>query len=228
MKNVIITGASQGIGRALSLAFAEKGHSVLTLSRNLKKLQSLQKEAENLDGKISILKMDIAKDLSLEKITAVFPKIDILINNAGKLVNKPFEEISVTELREVYETNVFAPYVMVQKLLPHFSENAHLINIGSVGGVTGTQKFAGLSAYSSSKAAFGTLAECWQAELGGRGLAFNTLALGAVQTEMLEQAFPDYQAPVSPEEMAEFIMEFALNGHKTVRGQVVNVARSNP
>ena len=227
MKNVIVTGASRGIGYYTALRFAEQGHQVLALARSNDKLKALKKEA-SAEGRIQILALDLARDIDVEAITSIFDKVDVLINNAGALVNKPFSEITPQEMMTVYQANVFAPYFLVQKLLPYFSADAHIINIGSVGGVNGTMKFPGLSAYSSSKAAASCLSECWQAEFADSDLTFNSLALGAVQTEMLEEAFPGYEAPLSPIQMSEYICRFALNDGQFVRGKTVLVSRSNP
>lgn len=227
MKNVIVTGASRGIGYYTALRFAEQGHQVLALARSNDKLEALKKEA-SAEGRIQILALDLAQDIDVEAITSIFDKVDVIINNAGALVNKPFSEITPQEMMTVYQANVFAPYFLVQKLLPYFSADAHIINIGSVGGVNGTMKFPGLSAYSSSKAAASCLSECWQAEFADSDLTFNSLALGAVQTEMLEEAFPGYEAPLSPIQMSEYICRFALNDGQFVRGKTVLVSRSNP
>lgn len=227
MKNVIVTGASRGIGYYTALRFAEHGHQVLALARSNDKLETLKKES-SAEGRIQILALDLAQDIDVEAISSVFDKVDILINNAGALVNKPFSEITPQEMMTVYQANVFAPYFLVQKLLPYFSPDAHIINIGSVGGVNGTMKFPGLTAYSSSKAAASCLSECWQAEFADSDLTFNSLALGAVQTEMLEEAFPGYEAPLSPVQMSEYICRFALNDGQFVRGKTVLVSRSNP
>lgn len=227
MKNVIVTGASRGIGYYTALRFAEQGHQVLALARSNDKLEALKKEA-SAEGRIQILALDLTQDIDVEAITSIFDKVDILINNAGALVNKPFSEITPQEMMTVYQANVFAPYFLVQKLVPYFSADAHIINIGSVGGVNGTMKFPGLSAYSSSKAAASCLSECWQAEFADSDLIFNSLALGAVQTEMLEEAFPGYEAPLSPVQMSEYICRFALNDGQFVRGKTVLVSRSNP
>lgn len=227
MKNVIVTGASRGIGYYTALQFAKEGHQVLALARSKDRLEELKSEKEAV-GNIQILELDLSSEYEVSKITSVFDRVDVVINNAGALVNKPFTEISLAEMQHVYQTNVFAPYFLVQKLMPYFSSDAHIINIGSVGGVNGTLKFPGLSIYSSSKAAASCLSECWQAEFAETDLTFNSLALGSVQTEMLEKAFPGYKAPLAPEQMATYICRFALNEAEFVRGKIVLVSRSNP
>ena len=223
MKNVWITGASRGIGFETVQAFLEGGHNVVVLTRNIDALSEL---AATYNDRLHLCRLDL---LNLEEVTFLDIPVDILINNAGALVNKPFESITKEDLLKVYGTNVFGPIQIIQKLLPQFSPQAHVVNISSVGGVTGSVKFPGLSAYSSSKGAMTILTECLQAEFGDKtDWAFNCLALGAVQTEMLEEAFPGYQAPVNPKDMAAYIRDFALNNSKVMRGRVVEVALSTP
>lgn len=223
MKNIWITGASRGIGFETVQAFLKDGHHVVVMTRNTDALSEL---AATYNDRLHLCKLDL---LNLEE--TVFPDfpVDILINNAGALVNKPFESITQQDLQKVYGTNVFGPIQIIQKLLPQFTPKAHVVNISSVGGVTGSVKFPGLSAYSSSKGAMTILTECLQAEFGDKtDWAFNCLALGAVQTEMLEEAFPGYQAPVNPKDMSAYIKGFALNNSGVMRGRVVEVALSTP
>jgi NAD(P)-dependent dehydrogenase (short-subunit alcohol dehydrogenase family) len=194
-------------------------------------LSGLRQTANDLKLKGEILPraLDLSHSSDLKSIvSAHFDRVDVLINNAGRLLNKPFSEISEQDLQDTYQVNVFTPFKIVQQLVPIFNKSAHIINIGSVGGVNGTQKFPGLSAYSSSKAALSCLTECLQVEFHDSDLTFNCLALGAVQTEMLSQAFPDYKAEIGPESMANYIFEFALNAPTVLRGHTHIVSRSNP
>jgi 3-oxoacyl-[acyl-carrier protein] reductase len=97
-----------------------------------------------------------------------------------------------------------------------------------MGGIQGSSKFPGLAAYSSSKGALITLTEMLAEEYKESNISFNALALGAVQTEMLAEAFPGYQASTTAREMARFIADFALNGHQFFNGKVLPVAHSTP
>jgi NAD(P)-dependent dehydrogenase (short-subunit alcohol dehydrogenase family) len=97
-----------------------------------------------------------------------------------------------------------------------------------MGGFQGSAKFPGLSFYSASKAALCCLTECLATELKDKSIKMNALALGSVQTEMLDKAFPGYKAPVKAEEIAEFITDFAINGHRYVNGKVLPVSLSTP
>lgn len=222
--NVVITGASRGIGYELVKLFLADGHRVLAISRNKEKLNTLERKGASV----------LAFDLSLESfkpiVSAVssFGRIDILINNAGVLVNKPFSELSNNDIKYVFNVNIFSIIKLTRDLIPSFSAYAHVINISSVGGVQGSVKFPGLSIYSSSKGALTVLTECLAEEFKETSYRFNTLALGAVQTEMLEEAFPSYKADISPSQMANFIIKFALEDGKLFNGKTVTISSSTP
>ena len=226
MKHIVITGTSRGMGYEMVKFFAEKGHKVLALSRNDKPVSEL-----NLDN-VTTFSCDISKPEDLEKVSAFidakWEKVDVLINNAGALINKPFEEISAEEFQKIYSTNVFGVIGLIQKLLPFMKKDSHVVNISTMGGVQGSDKFPGLSAYSSSKAAIITLTELLAEEYKENGPSFNVLALGAVQTEMLEEAFPGLEVPLSARNKAEYIANFSLTGHKYYNGKLLQVSNSTP
>lgn len=233
-KKVIVTGASRGIGFELVKQYALAGHEVLAISRNSDRLEYLKNECLKLNPNaiVHTISFDLAEgnfnSTLLPYISNSFKQVDVLINNAGALVAKPFTEINTEELQRVYSVNVLSVFKLTQLLIPLFSSNAHIVNISSVGGIQGSVKFAGLTAYSSSKAALISLTECLAEEYKETDLAFNCLALGAVQTEMLEEAFPGYQAPTSAVNMAAYIFDFSLNGSKLYKGKVLNVSKSTP
>ena len=226
MKNIVITGTSRGIGFELAKQFAENGHQVLALSRNTKPLSAINHK------NITALSVDISNNDDLNKVTdfikSTWEKVDILINNAGKLINKPFTEISSEDFLEVYKVNVFGVAEITKLMIPFLQKGSHVVTISSIGGIQGSIKFPGLAAYSSAKGAVITLSELLAEEYKERQIAFNVLALGAVQTEMLEEAFPGYQAPISASEMADYIYNFSLTGDKFYNGKVLQVSSSNP
>jgi NAD(P)-dependent dehydrogenase (short-subunit alcohol dehydrogenase family) len=154
--------------------------------------------------------------------------VDILVNNAGLLIHKPVIEFDETDIDNLFNMNVKSAFLLTQALLPLFSKQAHIVNIGSMGGVQGSVKFPGLSLYSASKGALAILTECLALELKDRGVSVNCLALGSAQTEMLKKAFPGYKAPLSAVEMASFIADFALSGHMYFNGKILPVALSTP
>lgn len=222
MKTAWITGASRGIGKATAERFLQENWRVVILTRNT---QSLQPLTATFPDQLHLIPTDLnALDPAM---LPSFP-VDVLINNAGTLINKPMASMTRADLEWTYSVNVFGPYLLIQSLLGQFSPDAHIINISSVGGVQGSVKFPGLTAYSSSKGALNVLTECLQAEFEQNSWTFNALALGAVQTEMLQQAFPDFQAEVSPAQMADYIFGFATTAHRVLRGKVISVSRSTP
>ena len=154
--------------------------------------------------------------------------MDILINNAGKLINKPFTALTTEDFLEVYKVNVFGVAELTKNMIPFLQKGSHVVTISSMGGIQGSMKFSGLAAYSSAKGAVITLSELLAEEYKEQQIAFNVLAIGAVQTEMLAEAFPDYKAPLSALEMAEYIYEFAVNGNKFYNGKVLQVSSSTP
>jgi NAD(P)-dependent dehydrogenase (short-subunit alcohol dehydrogenase family) len=228
---ILVTGASNGIGYATALQLCKSGKKVIALSRNSVKLNQLSREAG--PGCMPV-KFDLQKNKPEELLAHLSEKgikgLRGIIHNAGYLVNKPFQSITEADLRESYETNAFAPYRITQILLPLLKKGApaHVVMVSSMGGVQGSAKFEGLSAYSSSKGALCILTECLALELKETGIAVNCLALGAVQTEMLAQAFPGYKAPLQPEEMAGMIQWFITEGDKFFNGKIIPVALSTP
>ena len=226
MKNIIITGTSRGIGFELAQLFAKNNYQVLALSRNSKPLENLKLK------NITTISVDLSDENDLKKVTDFvnenWKQVDILINNAGKLINKPFKKLTSEDFLEVYKVNVFAVAELTRLLIPFLKKGSHVVNISSIGGIQGSMKFPGLAAYSSSKGALLTLTEVLAEEYKEQQISFNALALGAVQTEMLEEAFPGYKASVSAEEMADYIYNFALTGNKYYNGKILQVSSTTP
>lgn len=223
-KNIVITGASRGIGKAIAEYLANEGHRVLALARSKNiffEHPSIHYMSVDLTSRQDMVQIE-------EWVKAHFDKVDALINNAGSLINKPFAELSWEDFQQVYQVNVFAVAQLTQVLLPYMFAKSHVVCISSMGGIQGSMKFPGLAAYSSSKAAVITLSELLAEEYKSQQICFNVLALGAVQTEMLEEAFPGYQAPITSDEMAVYIGDFALKAHAYINGKVIQVSTSTP
>ncbi|WP_448702581.1 SDR family NAD(P)-dependent oxidoreductase [Mucilaginibacter sp. AW1-3] len=233
--NIIITGASSGVGFEAVLELILSGkHKVIALARSEDKLARLHEIALGLNPDCTLypIAFDIVHDDYpglIQFINTNFDgRIDILINNAGVLVNKPFTELLEGDFVEMIQSNFLGHVRIIQALLPMMAANSHILNIGSMGGYQGSAKFTGLSAYSASKAALHTLTECLAAELTEQQIKVNCLALGSAQTEMLEKAFPGYESPVMAFEMGKYIADFALTGHKFFNGKIIPVALSTP
>lgn len=225
MKNIIITGTSRGIGFELALQFANAGHQVLAISRKIP-------EALLGNANITCLSVDLSNESELVKVSDFLSKswkqIDAVIHNAGSLLLKPFSETTQEDFENIYKVNVFGVANLTRICLPYLEKGSHVVTISSMGGIQGSLKFAGLAAYSSSKGAVITLSELLAEEYKERGISFNVLALGSVQTEMLAEAFPGYQAPITAGEMANYIYDFTLTGNKYFNGKVLQVSSTNP
>lgn len=235
--NILITGTSRGIGYELVKLFIEQpGYNVIAVSRNIAPLSLLVKNLDdNPTGSTLVpIKFDLTDinnyDSFLHVLTEHVKHVDIMINNAGLLVNKPFETMDFTEVIRQYNVNAIGPYLLIQKCLLHLkkAKRAHVVNISSMGAVQGSLKFSGLSAYSSSKAALASITECLAEELKHTTVKFNCLALGAVSTEMQQDAFPGYQPQISALQMANYIMGFALTGHELFNGKIIEVSCTTP
>jgi len=232
MKNVLITGASRGIGFELAKIFSASGNNVVAVARNTTGLKIREDSPENLKGEIFTLGFDLSNgDYENQLLPFVREKlnnIDIIINNAGLLRVKNFEDFDDDDFDAIFSVNVKSVFKTVKTLLKIMNTNSHIVNIGSMGGFQGSAKFKGLSLYSAAKGAVAVLTESMAEEFKERGIKVNALALGAVQTEMLASAFPGYKAPLTAGQMAEFIADFALNGHKYFNGKILPVSLSTP
>lgn len=225
-KNIVITGTSRGIGLELVKLFAIEEHQVLALSRNPKPVQKL-----NLPT-VKAFHFDITKEEHRKEVKNYVSEnwkgVDILIHNAGQFIHGDFDKISLSDLERIYQTNVFGVFSLTQILLSFMNKHSHVITISSMGGVQGSIKFPGLTAYSSSKAAVMNMMEVLAEEYKENGPVFNSLALGSVQTEMFEEAFPGQEAALQPRDMALYIKQFSLTGGKVYNGKILQVSNSTP
>ncbi len=230
MLHIVITGCGRGIGFRLVEAIAAADDAVVyAVTRSVAAVEPL---AERYPARIVPIEYDLAEltkhDSGLSEIIGSHTdKVDILINNAGTLLNRPFESIASADIQKMFEVNYMAPALLIRSLMPMLRRtHGHVVNIAGMGGFQGSVKFGGLSHYSASKAALAVLTECLAAEYSD--VSFNALALGAVQTEMLQEAFPGYKAPIDARQAAEFISDFARNGHRYFNGKILPVSLSTP
>ncbi len=224
---VVITGVSRGIGNALLRKFLSEGHTVVGTTRHIN---------ENLkafcDENLHLYESDLSSPEECKRfyefVKEKLGKVNVLIHNAGLLINAAFVDMHSEDLDKMYQVNFKIPYISTQTLLALIPKNEynHVVLISSRGGVQGSQKFPGLSGYSAMKGAVSILAECISEEFPW--LSCNAYALGAVKTEMLEEAFPNYSVDVTPEQMADFIYQSSLNQGGVVSGQVFSFSKTNP
>ncbi len=220
--HILITGASRGIGKAVveRLLDSDKVEHVYVLTRNT--------ELFLTSSKLQVIGFDLeSPNFSvLKKIQ----RIDVIVNNAGQLIHSPFEETSEDNWHNMLKVNFLGPVELLKWALPLLKESRspQVINITSMGGFQGSVKFPGLSAYSASKAALNNLTEVLAEEWKDIGIRVNSLALGAVNTEMLASAFPGYEAPFDAEEMSDFIVDFILERSRFFNGKIIPVSSTTP
>lgn len=236
--NIIVTGASKGIGEQIVRKLAaQKRHTLILIARDKEKMKVLTEELTILHPETHIYSIvydlnqtEVISEILIPQIFEITHSVDILINNAGFLVNTPFLEISEEILQKHYRINVFSPILLMKNLFEALkaSSSGHIVNVGTMGAVQGSQKFPGLSPYSSGKAALANFTEALAEEWKEYGIRVNYLALGAVDTEMFEEAFPGKSALVSAEEMGRYIADFALTGGHLYNGKIIPVSLSTP
>lgn len=232
--NIIVTGASRGIGYELTKLFAsDPKNKVVAISRNRLKLEQLKRECRGgavYPAVVDFSNKDFKRDIALQVLLHI-NTVDILVNNAGALVNKPIEDLTTEEVENMFRVNVISQFEFLQALLPYMGKGqmpTHIVNISSMGGLQGSMKFPGLSGYSSSKAALATLTECLAEEFKDRNISVNCLMLGAVQTEMFEEAFPGEKTEMTPLLMAAYIRDFAITGANFFNGKIIPVSKGTP
>lgn len=221
-KTAIVIGASRGIGKEIVAQLSIQGIETFGFARSLEDQDEENIHYRTLDLMSSSLKEDLIR------LTTEISHIDYLINNAGQIVVKPFLELNKEDILSCYQVNVMSVMEVIQVCLPKMKAGGHIVNISSIGGFQGSVKFPGLSAYSTSKAALVSLTELLAEEFKETGISINCLCLGAVQTEMLETAFPGYKAPHSAKEMASYICDFTINAWKYMHGKIIPVSNSTP
>jgi len=233
--NIIVTGAGKGVGREVVKSLSKnKANHIIAISRNGKALEMLAKEcaATHPGSHVTPYEFDLGQfdfyPFIIQRIETIIPRCDVVIHNAGRLINKPYDKITPSDFDEIYNVNIKSPFFFTQALLPIMNKGGHIVNIGSMGGIQGSKKYKGLSAYSSSKGALHVFTEILAEELASREIHVNCLALGSVQTEMFTTAFPGMKAALSPAEMGHFIADFALTGHLYFNGKVLPVAVTTP
>ena len=239
-KAVLITGASRGIGVEIarkSLLSDLTGHQdplIFITARSKEALKNLEKEAPEHFIAISA---DLTQASEREQLCSVIhnflseqnAELFGIVHNAGVLRAKPFLELTEQDWDLHYQTHLLAPALLTRALFPLFgADGGHIIHISSMGGFQGSKKFPGLSAYSALKGALSILSEALATEFLEKRIACNALCLGAVQTEMLEEAFPGLQVPTTPEEMGGWIADFLWNGHRLFNGKILPVSLQDP
>lgn len=244
MKNVLITGGGTGVGKAIAKSMAQHYDVRLFLTGRRRQLLE-QTRDEILNDKrgfreVHIIEADHASEegrrMILSKLQEHTDRLEVMVNNAGKLIQVPATALTMDDFLEVFKVNVFGVALLCGQLF-HLLERgtlhspdvaAHVVNISSMGGIQGSMKFSGLSAYSSSKGALLTLTECLAQEWTGNRVRVNALAIGSVETEMFRSAFPGLKAASDVGSMGNFIARFAMDASILINGKIIPVSSGTP
>ena len=222
-KVVMITGASRGLGRALTLAFAEEGANLVINSRNSDSLDPVVKEAEDAGAEVLAVPADVSVQADVERLVNAavdrFGRIDVLVNNAGLLGPRvPIVEYPEDEWRKVLEANLTGPFLLTKALIPHMPEGGSIINVTSGVSIKGRARWG---AYSVSKFGMEGFTQILSAELEERGIRANSVDPGGMRTEMRAAAYPDEDPNtlVTPEENTDVFLYLASDESRDVTGE---------
>lgn len=227
---IIVAGAGKGIGLACvkEILSSYPNHFVLACSRNIDELTKIGSENKNLFS----LSADFS-NISLNSTSEIISRLSNfnlkgIIFTAGILEKQNLNTITKSFFDSIYQNNVWSLISLIQIVSPYINNSTHIVTLGSMGGHTGTLKFSGMSTYSSSKAALACLTECIAEELKSTGASANCLNIGAVSTDMMKTAFPDYHTEITPDKMARFIVNFTLYSKDLLNGKVIPVSSTIP
>ncbi|MEV6024928.1 SDR family NAD(P)-dependent oxidoreductase [Streptomyces sp. NPDC052036] len=192
-KRVLVTGGTRGIGRGIVLAFARAGAKVVTCYRSDgEAVEGLVKELTAIGGDHHVLKADVSDPEAVARLVdeteARLGALDVLVNNAGVISHVPFAELPLDEWRRVIDTNLTAPFLVIQKALPLLKEGSSIITVGSRAAVVGIPLRAH---YTAAKAGLIGLTRSLMKELGPKGIRVNLVAPGVIETEEFEKASPE-------------------------------------
>jgi NAD(P)-dependent dehydrogenase (short-subunit alcohol dehydrogenase family) len=222
----IVTGASSGIGRATAEMLVERGAMVAIFARSAGKLKSLARKHE---GRMLAVPGDVSDGDSIERLFAEtesqFGPCDILINDAGTYVNKRLEKMTERDWDRVFAVNVRGAFLTSRRAMKNMISRRRgaIVNVSSVSGVIGPEKFPGFSAYCASKAALIELTESLAVELKEHGIRINCVSPGSVDTPMWAAVSGGSPADMTAVEVAEVILFLASERSRPMNGQNIDV-----
>lgn len=220
----VVTGASSGIGASCARKLAERGARVVLFARSLDKLREI---AARHEDRMLAVSGDVAEEADIERLFAEtesrFGACDLLINNAGMIDPKPMEATSADDWDRMFAVNVRGAFLCARRALRAMTSGATIVNVASISGVVGPEKFPGWISYCASKGAVISMTEAMAVELKGRGVRVNCVSPGSVDTKMWAEASGGAPADMTPDEVAETILFLASERSRPMNGQNVNV-----
>lgn len=222
-KVALVTGASQGLGKALALAYAEQGAKVVINSRSEDSIQPVAEEVEEKGAEVLAVAADVSEADEVQKlvdaVVGQFGRIDVLVNNAGVLGPRvEILEFPEDEWRKVIDANLTGPYLVSKAAIPHMPEGGSIINVVSGVSVEGRAEWG---AYSVSKFGIEGLTQILAAELEERGVRANAVDPGGMRTDMRAAAYPeeDPSTKITPEENTDVFLYLASDESEDVTGE---------
>jgi NAD(P)-dependent dehydrogenase (short-subunit alcohol dehydrogenase family) len=222
-KVAVITGASQGLGKALALAYAEEGARLVINSRSEESIRPVAEEAVSSGAEVLAVAADVSQSADVEWLVGAaverFGHVDVLVNNAGLLGPRvPIEEYPEDEWRRVIDANLTGTFLVSKAAIPHMPEGASIINVVSGVSVEGRAEWG---AYSVSKFGVEGLTQILAAELEERGIRANAVDPGGMRTEMRAAAYPeeDPMTRITPEENTDVFLYLASDESREVTGE---------
>jgi NAD(P)-dependent dehydrogenase (short-subunit alcohol dehydrogenase family) len=222
-KVALISGASQGLGRALALAYAKEGASIVINSRSEESIRPVAEEAESMGAEVLALAADVSKSADVERLvdaaTRRFGRIDVLVNNAGILGPRvAILDYPEDEWRRVIDANLTGVFLVSKAVVEHMPEGGSIVNVVSGVSIEGRAKWG---AYSVSKFGVEGLTQILAAELKERGIRVNAVDPGGMRTEMRAAAYPeeDPLTRITPEENTDVFLYLASDESKDVTGE---------
>jgi short-subunit dehydrogenase len=231
-KNVLITGASSGIGKAIALLFAKEGADLCLVARRGEELSKVAKQCRAFGVTVLNIPADITDELQVKRTAqeslASFKKIDILINNAGYGKYGPFATTPIDEWDRMWMVNVRGVVLVTQAILPSMiaAESGHIVNISSIHGI---HTSANASAYCATKFAVTALTEVLAKELWKDGIKVSTVCPGGVLTPFLGVPPGEKnQEFLEPEEVAQVVLDVVTVSGKALIMKVVVAPKTRP
>jgi NAD(P)-dependent dehydrogenase (short-subunit alcohol dehydrogenase family) len=222
-KVALITGASQGLGRALALACAREGARVVINARSEESIRPVAEEVESAGAEVLALAADVSKSSDVEGMVGAaverFGRVDVLVNNAGLLGPRvAIAEYPEEEWRRVIDANLTGPFLVARAVIPHMPEGGSIVNVVSGVSVEGR---AGWGAYSVSKFGVEGLTQVLASELEGRGIRVNAVDPGGMRTGMRAAAYPeeDPMTRITPDENTDVFLYLASDDSRGVTGR---------
>jgi NAD(P)-dependent dehydrogenase (short-subunit alcohol dehydrogenase family) len=222
-KVAMITGASQGLGRALALAYAKEGAQVVINSRSEESIRPVAGEVESVGAQVLALAADVSKSADVERLVGAaverFGRIDVLVNNAGLLGPRvAIVGYAEDEWRRVIDANLTGPFLVSKAVIPRMPEGGSIVNVVSGVSVEGRPEWG---AYSVSKFGVEGLTQILGAELKERGIRVNAVDPGGMRTEMRAAAYPeeDPMTRITPEENTGVFLYLASDESQGITGE---------